>query len=278
MNHVLPGAGRVKGFVFETPQGERRLATTVDFDDRTVWAKRSDFDGREVVTFEAPSSDGAWRSLPLTYRGTSPGLWDLHAATVDLGSAGIDVASLLRFGLAATATIRGPVRGAEIVHLQRFEQNAPVYDVGAVDAHGIAWAGKASTNRVGRHPDMRQPIADGTRIGFSTRDFGSGANLRFEIDVFAPAITPRYGMSEADKSAAIREMGLRVESPFVPNGSQPLQYVNNVGPDGNNFRVMFQLADPNLLQNGGPRTGSYPVRLMAGDRQVASFTLDWENG
>ncbi len=278
MSQVIPGAGRVKGFVFETPAGERRLATTVDFDDRAVWAKRPDFDGREVVTVEAPTTSGDWRSIATRYRGTSPALWDLHAATVDLGASGIDVASLLRYGLAATAQIRGPVRGAEVVHLQRYAKNAPVYDVGAVDRHGIAWAGNASTNRVQGLQNMRQPIADGTRIGFSSRDFGSRANLRFEFDVFAPAVTPHYGTSDADKANAIQQMGLRVESPFVPSGSQPLQYVHNVGPDGNNFRVMFQLADPGLLANGGPRTGEYPVRLMAGDRQVASFTLDWRNG
>ncbi|MEQ8276767.1 MAG: hypothetical protein RMA76_26765 [Deltaproteobacteria bacterium] len=278
MSQVIGGAGRVKGFVFETPSGERRLSATVDFDDRAVWARRSDFDGREVVTVEAPGANGPWRSIPTTYRGTSPSLRDLHAATVDLGRAGIDVASLLRYGLAATATVRGPIRGAEIVHLQRYADNARVYDVGRVDDHGIAFAGRPAMNRISGTHHMRQPLFDGTRVGFSSRDFGVPANLRFEMDVFAPAVTPHYGLSDADKAQAIRDMNLRVESPFVPGGSQPLQYVNNVGPQGNDFRVMFQLADPNLLQNGGPRTGEYPVRLMAGDRQVASFTLDWRNG
>lgn len=275
---VAADAARVRGFIFETPRGERKLAANVDFNDHQIWAHRSDFDGREVVQIWAPQDGGGWSAHDTTWRGQSPGMIDLHAATVNVGRGGVDPVSLMQYGLAAMATIDGPLAGAQIVHLQDFGKNGKVHDVGRVDNFGVGWAGNLHANHISGRHQSRQPLQNGETVKFSASSFGRPGNLRFEFDVFAPEHTPRYGASREAKSDAIRQMNLRVESPFIPGGSQSLDYIHNVGPEGNNFRVAFQLADSNLFQ-GPPRpSGTYPVRLIAGDRVVADVVLDWHDG
>ena len=273
MSQVLSSAASAaKGFVYETANGTKRFVAHVAFDDAAVRRTHGDFDGREElkVWFPVQGSD-AWRIRKARYSGTDAKRFDIHSFAATIGrKQGVDLASLMEFGFASSASIRGPKLGLEDIEFQNPGQNARVFDVGKVDERGIAWTSAVFTNRSSQRSELEKEAT----IAFDR-------NLSFELDVFAPALTPRGGvvLSPEEQKKIIKRLGISVESDFLPRGYRHklLSYVSNVGPDGNNMRLAWHLSDPaNFRNHNAPESGIYPVRIMKGKEVLATFNIDWK--
>jgi hypothetical protein len=283
MNRVVPSASpHAKGFVYETPNGTKRFVAHVLFDDAAMSNVRGDFDHREEVKVSFPiQGSSLWRVRGAKWGGTDARHLDAHTYAATIGrNRGVDLASLMEFGFARSATIRGgPL--TETVELQHHGKNARVLDVGKVDERGIAWTSPVYANRISGDRSQRTQIQDGAVLPFYASSFGVPSNLRFEIDVFAPALTPRGNvvLTPEEQKKIIKKLGISVETDFLPRGFRHklLSYQANVGPDGNDMRLGWELADPaNFKNQGQPPAGDYPVRIMKGKEVLASFTLAWQ--
>jgi hypothetical protein len=282
MAHVVSSAApTTKGFVYETPNGTKRFVAHVLFDDQAMRSVRDDFDGHEQVKVSFPIQGAeAWRVRDAKYRGTEGRRFDVHSFAATIGRRrGIDLASLMSFGFATSAYIKGARLGGELVDLQHHGDNARVYDVGKVDERGIAWTSKIFSNYVYADRQDRNEVKDGATIAFSPTLLKS-SNLRFELDVFAPALTPRGNVVQTpeEQKKILKRLGISVETDFLPRGFRHrlLKYVANVGSDGNDMRLAWELADPsNFRHQGNPPPGIYPVKIMKGKEVLASFNLDW---
>jgi hypothetical protein len=288
MSQVINSAAPVtKGFVYETPKGTKRFVAHVLFDDRAVRGVHDDFDGKEEVKVSFPiKGSGNWRIGAARFRGTEDNRLDIHSYAATIGAKrGIDLASLFEFGFAASAWIKGarlqrdggggahPDKedGGQFIELQHPGENARVYDVGKVDERGIAWTSKVFANSSYGDRDVRTEIKDGDTIRYDK-------NVRFEVDVFAPGYTPRGNVSPEEQKKILKRLGISIETDFLPPGYRHrlLKYFGNVGSDGNDMRLGWELADPSNFKNKNqPEPGIYPVRIMKGKEVLASFNLDW---
>lgn len=270
----LPNATpKAEAFLYEKPDGSRELAAHVLFDDNAVWAAKDDFDGKEQVTLHFPvQGQSEWASTPARYVGTIGGHYDVHSLALSMG--GSPSVALVASKMAASAQVNGPRHGAALVHLQEFGDDIPVHDVGKVDGRGINWSSPVTATRISRDHGAPQVLRAGETIAFSATYFGRPGNLRFDIDVFAPVITPALGVDGPTQQGLLNALDIHVQSPFLNNGDKPLRFVNNVGPNGNNARLSVSLADL-VVGQPLPPTGVYPMRIMSGGTELAHFNLDW---
>jgi hypothetical protein len=269
------------GFLFQKPDGSRWFVAHVLFNDRGVWAVKDDFDGREEVSVQFPTTlDDNWATRDATYGGTTGWnlSYDIHSVSIGVSAAAIDEPALLRMGFARSARVSGPIHGEELVHLQHYADNANVYDVGPVDDRGIGWIGPVIARRIHKYYEETQELQQGDTVTFETTEFGIPGNIRFEIDVFAPELTPRARVIDMKrKRGVLTALDLRVETDFFPVGQRnqllAYGYAGNVGPDGNNARLEVD----QFRFDHFPPTGIYPFRILNGTREIIRFNLDWRD-
>ena len=242
-------------------------------------AVKDDFDGREIVSVQFPMTGADnWATRDATYCGTTGWnlTYDIHSVSIDVSAVAIDEPALLRMGFATSARVSGAIHGEEFFHLQHYTDNAHVYDVGTVDGRGIAWIGPVIARRIHKYDEQTRELRHGDTVIFETDEFGIPGNLRFEMDVFAPELTPRARVNDFKRQRdVLRALDLRVESDFFPVGRRnqllAYGYAGNVGPDGNNARLevdQFRFDD-------FPPTGVYPFRILKGREEIIRFNLDW---
>ena len=275
MSIKINGAAQLNATVSTSPSGAEQLHVKANWSDQRVHDQAEGFDKMEEMYVRLPvqTDNGLqYQDFKLDYVGTSHDGLDQHAATIDLASAGIKLSDLQMQGISAKAdTSIGEV------WVQDFNQNAQVHDVGRVDQNGVAWAGNSTVTHVsGRHLDT-DPLQNGDKVSFSAHQFGRPGNIQFDMEVFAPGQTSLDTLSREEQWDLLDDMDVHAESPFFPDGEISLDYLGSTGPDGNNIKVGWQLADPGLFQGGTPATGEYPVRMKVGDKVISEFILDWKN-
>ncbi|MBK8011937.1 MAG: hypothetical protein IPK13_11355 [Deltaproteobacteria bacterium] len=273
-------ASTSKAFLYTRPDGHAALTAHIAVNDAAIRGSRPDFDGMEQVTGYFPlTGQGAWAAAPAQYQGTTRSHMDLHSLSVDVGAAHVDVPALLGKGFAWSAQVSGPTAGTESIQFQTYGNNTRVYDVGRVDEHGIGWVGPVVATRIQGTGQSPTPLNDGDTVRFDSYTFGAPGNLRFDLEVFAPELSPLAGVEDRAKRQEILEkMDMRVDSDFLPADARNhlLEFSGNTGPDGNNARLGFSLAD-GIFINRYPPSGVYEFRILKGGEPIRSFKLDWRD-
>lgn len=275
MSIKINGAAQLNALVTTNAEGKEQLHVKANWSDNQVAEQAEGFDLMEEVYVRLPvqTDQGTrYQDFQLNYVGTSHNGLDQHAATIDLDSIGVKVTDLLMQGISAKADTN-----VGEVWVQDFGNNAQVHKAGSVDQSGVAWAGNSTVTDVsGRHLST-QSLNDGDTISFSAHQFGRPGNVQFNMEVFAPGFTSLDTLSAEEQMDILDDLDVYAESPFFPDGELPLDYLGSTGPEGNNIKVGWQLADPGLFQEGTPASGQYPVRMKVGDKVISEFTLDWKN-
>lgn len=61
---------------------------------------------------------------------------------------------------------------------------------------------------------------------------------------------------------------------MTKDGSMPLDYLRQGGIDNNDLVVRTRLSE--MLMNNIPAPGKYPIRFMAGNKELSSLVLEWK--
>jgi hypothetical protein len=127
MTRVVPNAVAFNtGLLFQKPDGSRWFAAHLLFNDQAVRAVKDDFDGREVVSVQFPTTAADnWATRDATYCGTAGWnvTYDIHSVSIDVSAAAVDEPALLRMGFAKSARVSGAIHGEEFFHLQHYVNN-----------------------------------------------------------------------------------------------------------------------------------------------------------
>lgn len=144
----------------------------------------------------------------------------------------------------------------------------------AVGPASVQWTGNGSATRIHRTAHTTQPLASGSKIRFQASELRAPGNMAFKLQVYAPGVTDTWW----DKAAAIRALDLHVESPLIRGGRIPVMYVEQGGIENHDFIVQARLSEMmerEIMVGPLPSTGQYPIRFMAGPKELAQLTLDW---
>ncbi len=274
MDLVIDGLVKTSALLAQAPNGDELLFVRADTDDNATRAAVSGFNGMEQVDIHLGTTAGP-RDFWARFCGTQPGGRDQHVATINLTQNGISAADVSAQGVAIAIQTN-----AARIWAQSFGHNTPVYGIGAVDDCGIAWTGNLRATRVHKYTITEETLPN-NEISFSQTELGMPGNLTFKLELFVPGLTTQSALTLEEKNALLADMKLQVETDFVIGGHTPLTYAGQAGFEGNNFVVAWSLNNPNNYYNGAdgswhhPAPGAYPMRITAGGRTLAKFTLNY---
>lgn len=274
----LSRVGSGSAVVYSRPDGHEILDCKVGVSDVAIHRELQEsgsfdrFDNMERAAVVLASShlvgEGSWQ-------GNVDGK-DLHHIQVDLTEQRLDAGQLERDGVGVRVNTSA----------MPFQDWVRPSRIGAVDSKGIAAIPNRTVTFVGKHHEEARPFEDGETIVFRESALGAPANVRFDLQVYAPATSP---FAAVDGRRAMDTLGLRVESTFIRSagGQLPLKYVGQGGTSDNDLVARWEVADPknfygpvvsdpSQLREAPPRFGQHRVAFMAGDRCIGSFVLDWQ--
>lgn len=103
--------------------------------------------------------------------------------------------------------------------------------------------------------------------------------LELAVQVWAPGVSNRADLTAEEHSLALRQLGVRIESPFFSRGSQPLRFAGKAGIHEHDDMARFNLNNyfAELRATGGtpPPSGDYVIEIVAGEKRIGSVLVHW---
>jgi len=186
-------------------------------------------------------------------------------------------------GGASWLTVPGDVRHIVVaedlrdVPAEALVESSLLFKVGEVTPARIGWLG-AATVRTSRDEAARPLPAEGradARSALSDSFF-----LELAVQVWAPGVSNRADLTPDEHALALRQLGVRVESPFfVGRSTQTPGFAGKAGIHEHDDIARFNLAgyfaalEADKVQL--PPSGDYPFEVWAGDGKLGVFLLHW---
>lgn len=156
-------------------------------------------------------------------------------------------------------------------------ESSLLFKVGDVSPARIGWIG-AATVRTARDEPARPLPAEG-RID-ARAALADGFFLELAVQVWAPGVSNRADLTPDEHALALKQLGVRVESPFfVGRSTQTPGFAGKAGIHEHDDIARFNLAGYFATLEADhvqfPPSGDYPFEVWAGDKKLGVFTLHW---
>ncbi len=153
-------------------------------------------------------------------------------------------------------------------------ESSLLFKVGEVSPARIGWMGPATVRADRDMPAQSLPA----EVSIDP----SRGEVYFElaVQIWAPSVSNRADLTPEEHTLALKQLGLRVESPFfVGAGTKTLGFAGKAGIHEHDDIARFNLG-PYLeeLERAGvapPPEGDYPFTVFAGDKDLGTVVLHW---
>jgi hypothetical protein len=156
-------------------------------------------------------------------------------------------------------------------------ESSLLFKVGEVTPARIGWIGAATVRTARDEPARPLPVEGHVDVRSALSD---GFFLELAVQVWAPGVSNRADLTPDEHALALRQLGVRVESPFfIGRNTQTPGFAGKAGIHEHDDIARFNLAgyfaalDADKVQL--PPSGDYPFEVWAGDKKLGVFLLHW---